>query len=40
MNSLIGKTVMDASVVNGIVSVLLGKWFDEQGTQFLRLNLD
>ncbi|XP_027953644.1 cytochrome P450 2K6-like [Eumetopias jubatus] len=31
------KTVMNASVANVIVSALLGKWFDYQDTQFLRL---
>ncbi|XP_034846718.1 cytochrome P450 2K6-like [Mirounga leonina] len=31
------KTVMNASVANVIVSVLLGKRFDDQDTQFLRL---
>ena len=42
MNSLVGKpfevkTVMNASVANVIVSVLLGKRFDYRDTQFLRL---
>lgn len=42
MDSLVGKpfevtTVMNASVANVIVSVLLGKRFDYQDTQFLRL---
>lgn len=42
MTSLVGKpleikTIMNASVANVIVSVLLGKRFDYQSSQFLRL---